>query len=345
MTDGVEVVAVGARTPLGLAAESSAAAVRAGIGRVAEHPVLVDCTHEPVKMAWDSELDPALAAPQRMIELAASAIDEVAGKLNLGSRNAPIPILLGLPEARPGLSQEQLRDVAHAIARRAPTDTSLQAFPAGHAAGLLALERAIHTMESGQTDIAFVVGVDSYMDPYTVQWLDDNRQLANARNRGAFFPGEGAGAFVIVSTAAAQRSGLRSLGTLHHVATAMEPKRIKTDAVCIGEGLAVAIRGATASLRLPQEAIEGVLCDINGERYRSDEWGFAMLRMPEVFVDPTDYELPTSCWGDMGAASAPLNVVLATRAATRGYAKGRRYLLWNSSESGLRAAAVLELRL
>ena len=43
----------------------------------------------------------------------------------------------------------------------------------------------------------------------------------------------------------------------------------------------------------------------------------------------------------MGAASGPLFAMLACQAAARGYAKGKRTLLWSGSESGLRSAAVL----
>ena len=51
MSDSVHIVAVGARTPLGLTAESSAAAVRAGIRRLTHHPLFVDRMAEPVTVA------------------------------------------------------------------------------------------------------------------------------------------------------------------------------------------------------------------------------------------------------------------------------------------------------
>ena len=71
--------------------------------------------------------------------------------------------------------------------------------------------------------------------------------------------------------------------------------------------------------------------------------GFTLLRLPDALIDPTGYDLPASCWGDMGAASGPLFVTIAVTAARRGWAKGTRYLIWNSSEGGQRAATVLEL--
>jgi 3-oxoacyl-[acyl-carrier-protein] synthase-1 len=347
MTTGVHIVAVGARTPLGLTAQSSAAAVRAGIGRVAEHPSLIDRMQEPVRMAWDSQLGPEVTGPSRMIELAASAIEEVGSQLVGDFQDASIPMLLALPEERPGTASHQLREVTKEVSTRTLSKVlrSAEAFPNGHAAGLLALDTAMSRIQSGQAGVCVVAGVDSYLQPDTLHWLDENRQLATSYNRAALFPGEGAGAFAVASDEAVQRHRLRSLGTVCRVGTAMEPKRIKTDTICLGEGLTAAIQKALAPLRFPEGRVNGILCDINGERYRAEEWGFALLRLSEAFVDPTDYDLPTSCWGDMGAASAPLSVVLATSAAMRRYSKGQRYLLWNSSEGGLRAAALLEFNL
>lgn len=72
--------------------------------------------------------------------------------------------------------------------------------------------------------------------------------------------------------------------------------------------------------------IDATLCDQNGEAYRADEFGFMLARTSEGFVNPADFEAPADCWGDVGAASGPLFVVLAAMAAKKGYAKGPRTL-------------------
>jgi 3-oxoacyl-[acyl-carrier-protein] synthase-1 len=122
---------------------------------------------------------------------------------------------------------------------------------------------------------------------------------------------------------------------------AVETKLIKSEGINLGEGLASAIEAASRGLKLPGEAVDMVICDINGERFRSEEWGFALLRCPEVARDPA-YQAPSDCWGDIGAASGPLFVALAVQEWARGCAAGPRALLWASSEGGLRAALVLE---
>ena len=47
-------------------------------------------------------------------------------------------------------------------------------------------------------------------------------------------------------------------------------------------------------------------CDMNGEPYRADEYGFACLSYQGVSSSPaSDFIAPADCWGDVSAASAP----------------------------------------
>jgi 3-oxoacyl-[acyl-carrier-protein] synthase-1 len=87
--------------------------------------------------------------------------------------------------------------------------------------------------------------------------------------------------------------------------------------------------------------IDDIIGDMNGEPYRADEYAFAIVRTSRRFVDAGTFQAPADCWGDVGAASGPLFAVLATAAASRGYARGPHTLLWTSSESGERTALVL----
>jgi len=348
LTSEVHIVAIGARTPLGLTAESSVAALRAGINRVSEHPFIVDRTAEPVRVALDSHLDPALAHADRLVEMAATALEEVCRKLERSrSTFRSVPLLLGLPEERPGWNKQDAERVIRQLRERPMSVefSPIEVFPQGHAAGLLALQSACTRIRAGHSELCVIAGVDSYLDLETLAALDENRQLATSYHRGAFFPGEGAGAFAVAAGSAVQRHGLTSLAVVGEIGTATEQCLINTDAVCLGVGLTESVRKAVMQLDLPGEAVDGVIGDINGERYRSEEWGFTLLRLPGALVDPTGYDLPSSSWGDMGAASGTLFVAVAVNAGERGWAKGRRYLIWNSSERGERAAVVLDLQL
>lgn len=346
MSQDIHIVAVGARTPLGLNADSSFAAVRAGLSQINDHPLILDKTKEPVRMALDYNLEPALEGPDRLIRMATSSLEEICTTISFNQLGLQdIALFVALPEERPGWNKNDIQTINNKLNQLTlPVKfKSIELFPKGHAAGLIALDMASACIKDRRSEMCIVLGIDSYLNFMTLEWLDNNRQLANAYNRGAFFPGEGACAVLIASNDAVSRYKLDSLAIIRGSADSIETNKIKTDTICLGEGLTECVREITRSLQLPEQAIDGIICDINGERYRAEEWGFVILRCAKAFVDPTAYEQPATCWGDVGAASGPLFIALAVTAGKRGWAKGNRYMIWNSSEGGERAAVLLKL--
>jgi 3-oxoacyl-[acyl-carrier-protein] synthase-1 len=346
MTSPIAIVGVGARTPVGLHAASAAAAIRAGISALAHHPFMVDRAGDLMPGALDPELDARLIGQERLIKLAEWALCEASGPLvtALGSRPR-LPVFLGLPEIRPGFTDGDVEEVRSGLARieGLPVGlTKVSVFSLGHAAGVSALKAAVEQISQGAFDAGLVGGVESYFHPDTMEWLDANRQLVGTVARSGFVPGEGAGFCLLMSERTRSRLGLPPLARVRSAAVGKETKLIKTDNVCFGEGLTATVRSAVSGLHLPDERVSEIYCDINGERYRSEEWGFVCLRLGEYFDDPTGYLSPADRWGEMGAASVPLFAMLACRAFERGYAAGPRVMLWASSEAGLRGAAVLE---
>jgi 3-oxoacyl-[acyl-carrier-protein] synthase-1 len=320
--------------------------VRARISRIQEHPFLVDSAGQPVMCAFDGLLDPRLMGAARLLALAEPPLREACGLLS----HAPmpyrrVPIYVGVPERRPGFGDRDIEWIQHKLERLEDLPiqpTSVELIPQGHASGLAAFEMGLKQLRRGACEACLVGGVDSYMQPDTIEWLDDHRRLARAGARSSFSPGEGAGFCLLVGERAARLLGWKSLARVHSIAVAHERRHLKTQQDGFGEGLTEAVRGAVDGLSLPAERINQVICDINGERYRSEEWGFTCLRLAACFESPSAYRAPADCWGDMGAASGPLFAILACQAAARGYAKGPRTLVWASSDSGLRAATVLE---
>jgi 3-oxoacyl-[acyl-carrier-protein] synthase-1 len=147
----------------------------------------------------------------------------------------------------------------------------------------------------------------------------------------------------LASEALLRAQRLPSLAKVGGTGIAHEPTAASTDpyAVNLGRGLVAAITAATAGLPSAVR-IDRVLCDLNGERTRSEEWGMAALAIHHVLAQAGDYEAPSASWGDVGAASGPLLVVLAVQAWARGYHAGSHALLFAGSDSGLRGAVVLE---
>ena len=218
----------------------------------------------------------------------------------------------------------------------------MQLLPQGHAAGLLAFGVAARALDEGAAAAAVVVGADSYHDPDTLEWLDASGQLKSETNRDGFFPGEAAGACLLAREDQLAPLGLRPLARLTAVSTAVEPVTIRNEeAVCTGEGLSAAFLGLAPAIENGGPRITDTWCDMNGQRYRSEELLYTLLRAQHLSEDAHAYLHPADCWGDVGAASGPLFATLAWRPPPD-YANGPRAALWASSEGGRRAVALLD---
>jgi 3-oxoacyl-[acyl-carrier-protein] synthase I len=341
-----QIVGLGAATPLGRDVWASAAAARAGVCACSEHPFLVDTAGEPMKIARAAWLDVSLELPARCRALLFAATDEALAAI--GGReawaDAKTGLALALPPHRPGRPVDLARLLSESIAARYPGQFSTVAvYESGHAAGHLALDAAVRSVTTSSTDAYLVAGVDSYLTAETLEWIEACEQLHGAgalNNAWGFIPGEAAGALLIASERFAERLHLERLGEIAGIGLGRETRLIKTDAVCIGEGLTQAFRAALATLP-HHERIDNVFCDLNGEPYRADEYGFTALRVKERFLAVNDFVAPADCWGDVGAAGALLHVALGAIAHRKRYANGPLSLVCASSETGERGAAVL----
>jgi 3-oxoacyl-[acyl-carrier-protein] synthase-1 len=309
---------------------------------------MIDSAGEPMRVGLVPWLDIGLTGVERMEALLLPAIESAL--MSAVDTRKPLPsvaLALSLPLARPGLHSQVeslLRDV---ISRKFGTAfASVATLSHGHAAGLMALDLAGKHIADGRFDACVVAGVESYLEPDTLEWLEKNDQLHGAgalNNAWGFVPGEAAGAVLICNEITIDRLGLEALALVRRVGTSIERNRIKTDTVCIGEGLTAAFRGGLSGL--PEGAlVTDVFCDMNGEPYRADEFGFAALRTKESFVSASDFVAPADCWGDVSAATGPLLVALAAVAGAKAYSNGSQSFIWASSESGERGAALLDVR-
>ncbi|HYO54576.1 hypothetical protein [Archangium sp.] len=325
--------------------EAAAAAIRARISRIAEHPYLLDGAGEPLRCGRDSLLDQATYGVQRMVVLTNHALSQLAHWLSArNAHDATTPVLLALPEARPGFEASDVRALLGGLELSGTVGSAgfqVSTCGEGHAGVFQGLMQAAALIGEGRCELCIVGGVDSYLHADTLAWLDGQRRIARDGIRGGFAPGEGVAMFAVATSRARQRLRLPCLARVRSIACATEPRSLQSHEGLLGEGLSEAVRLATACLD-PQEDISDIYADINGERHRSEDWGFTLLRCPEHIKDGARYITAISQCGDVGAATAGLQVVLATRAWQRGYARGSRALLLGGSWQGLRGAAVLE---
>lgn len=342
------IVAVELRTSIGLTGASSCAAARAGICRIREHPFLLDPAGGPLRAAYDCVLEPWLLGWQRLLTLAEAGLRQIRPLLRWCPSGQKVPFLLALPEIRPGfreMDKQYILDWLKHLVLREGLPLQIDHVGEGHAGALDALRVGRELILGGKSDLVIIGGVDSYLDADTIQWLGVRRQLATRTTRAAFFPGEGSGFVALMSDWLQRASRQPSLAWVRGAAVIHDRKTngaLPVDP--LGRGLTEAIRLATQDLRPKVEQVHRVFSDMNGERSRSEAWGFAVLRLHELFLDAGEYEAPAGAWGDLGAASGAALAAMAVHAWQRGFAPGPLSLLVSSSQCGVHGAVLLQQR-
>ncbi|HEX5660053.1 MAG TPA: beta-ketoacyl synthase N-terminal-like domain-containing protein, partial [Polyangiales bacterium] len=290
----------------------------------------------------DAELEPSLFGTLRMVELSQLALRDLERHLGEVLGGKPIPVLLGVPEPRPGFDVDDARELAEQLTPdEAEQRYRVETIPTGHAAALRAVEHAAERIRSGASELCIAGGVDSYLDPDTLEWLDGERRLAREGVRSGFPPGEAAAMLLLASPRARARLGLPALARVRGAASTQEARALDSETGSLGEGLSAAVRQATRSLSAG-ELVSDLYGDLNGERHRSEDWGFTALRCAHVLRDASQVHTAVGECGDVGAATGALHCVLAARAWQREYAQGARALLWAGSWSGARSVLLLE---
>lgn len=296
---------LGATNSLGFSAAAIHAAVRAAIANFEEHPSVLTRQGDPIVVArsaacgWDTPIR------DRLQQLATAALQDLA-RSALSRWSTPLPALsvsCALPSARPGLTEADIQATRLAIVQKiadwAPVE-DCQFFDSGHAGTLVALSKLDPSRHSHR--IWLVGGVDSYLAPETLRWLDSEGRVHKPTNAWGFVPGEGACFGIFCSPQTAHDLALRPIYQIDAVGIATEPNPAGSGRICLGRGLTDAVRMALAGLP-PRTKIQRVCIDLNGEAHRSDDLGFTLTRINRELSDRWDLTAPADCWGDVGAAS------------------------------------------
>jgi len=342
----IPIVGFGAMTPLGINAPMSVASIRAGITRFEEYPQMIDKSGELAVVSSASYISEKITIIERFLELGIPAAQE--SILYLGNCNVnqiSIPIILGLPHPRPGLPENYDQIITNSFKeklhkRKKFFIPSIKSISCGHSAGLMSIETACDEIKNSNTDLILAGGLDSYFQLETLEWLDERNQLHSETNKYGFIPGEAASFCLLASYDAVAKYNLNILGKIQNITTSNETNLIYTDTICLGEGLSTALWQVMNNLQEDLK-IHQTICDLNGERYRVDEYGFTLVRSREYFENPSEMITPAEFCGDTGAASGPLFICIALIGNQKGYNKGANTLIHTSSESGERTVALI----
>jgi 3-oxoacyl-[acyl-carrier-protein] synthase-1 len=334
------ITSAGAVCSAGVGIRQTSAAIRAGLGRIAETP-LRDRFLEPVRMALlaAEALEPLRAELEvtvregpvrRLLRLAAPALREAAAG---AGQTGALPVLMGVNGSAKELDRLTAGGLLGALATQAGVPLRLDAsrlVGGGRAAALLALRAAMEDLTRGTVDAVLVGGADTHLDPVRLGALDQEGRLLGPQAPDGFIPGEGA-AFVLVSRRADRTaSGAvplqvvacgRGTETGHRYSS--EPAR--------GEGLSAAIADLLVSFPPPHPPVRTVLASLNGESALAKPWGVACLRHRDLLPADLRLEHPADCLGDLGAATGALLLALAFETLTA-ETRDAPALVWAASD-------------
>lgn len=342
---------IGMVTAVGDSAAMTAASVHAGINRYKETniynknicPMKMALLPDEVLVQLNDKLVPITnltSRQQRMLGLAQPAMIEALSNLSI---NQDIPLYIAVPETIPKLPATigaEFLDYLHVQCDSMFDREHSMMYTTGRAGGLIAVEAAINSLAHNSHGLILVGGLDSYLDLMLLGTLDnEDRVLADGILNG-FAPGEGAGFLLLANEQALHTNGLQSFATIYSAGITTEPGHRYSKEPYQGTGLADAFNIALENVE--NTKIKTIFSSMNGENFGAKEYGVALIRNSEKLDASVKLEHPSDCYGDIGAASAPVLLGLTSIGLNKGYIQGP-VLVYCSSEGEYRGAACINV--
>jgi 3-oxoacyl-[acyl-carrier-protein] synthase-1 len=206
----------------------------------------------------------------------------------------------------------------------------------GGAGSLAILADAAAAIRRGAIARAVVVGADSFVDRDRLALLDRDLRIKSARASAGMVPGEAGTALLLEGAQNAARRRARVLAILSEVGEGVESQPLAGERESTGRGLTQALRAVLA--RSASHAPRWVLCNLDGEPYRAQEWGTVGVRLARELGAGLRLWHPADCIGEIGAGIGGVLIAQAIAGFARRYAPAPEALLWAGSDGGARAA-------
>ncbi|MCI0640688.1 MAG: hypothetical protein L0Y72_04425 [Gemmataceae bacterium] len=211
----------------------------------------------------------------------------------------------------------------------------LHAVSTGHAGTTAAIKMADETMTQSGLERVIVLACDSYLDRSSLGWLGEHDRLKCDTNPIGLAPGEAGACLLIESESSCKRRSARAEAVLRSASVGQEPNHLFSGEINHGSALASSITQALSESAWPLPFSGDILTDLNGEAWRANELGNALVRLrDEIDSDKSNIVTPATSFGDVGAASGAISVCLAVRSFVRRYSASNNALVLSSSESG-----------
>jgi 3-oxoacyl-[acyl-carrier-protein] synthase-1 len=344
-SQSIYITEVAASTPVGLTIEQTAASIRAGIAGFKEFSAYMpmvnefDVGEEAIQVAahefadsfdW-KHLSGLLSNPlAQLIEKSRLNRNELAG----GGFFLSLPLNDQVVEkAIP--PRKFLRGINERMAL--PAFKKLGGAQSGATGVYTLIQRAIREMQAGEISFCVIAAVDSYLLDGRLALYDEGWRLKTKRNPAGFIPGEAAAVLLLETEAFAQRRNRPLTLRIDGVHLGQEANTILGSRSSSGSGLTNAIR-PLAEVINGNKPCRWVYSDLNGEAYKAYEWGVTLTRLHEIIAKDHHLSLTADAIGDVGAATAAVQIGCIVEAIRRGYARDSSALLLAGNDTGKRAA-------
>ncbi|HJL19805.1 MAG TPA: hypothetical protein RMH99_29345 [Sandaracinaceae bacterium LLY-WYZ-13_1] len=289
------------------------------------------------------QLDPLSIGGERLVSLAHRALDPVGELLARVPTRARLGIVLCLPErADPARGEERGRH----LRRRLETtvigpfverghDVLARVVARGHASFGYAAVEAGRMLEERRLDVALLIGVDGWYDPFLLETLFEQKRVLDSEWREAFVPGEAATAVLLARPDVARELGFEALAALDSAATNEEVATAFDDVPSTGHGLSRPAVAIAKRLAKEGRGVDWWLCDVTGESFRVHELQLAWPRASHLVMTPeASLELLPTHLGDIGAATMPTAAAIGIEGLRRRDPPGSVVLVSGSSAGG-----------
>lgn len=299
------------------------------------------------------QLDPRLIGADRLVALvdrALEPIDELVARVPMRAR---LGVALCLPERfdperadeRGRYARRRLESTIIGPLIERGYDVITRTITMGHAGFGHAAREVGSMLESRRLDVAILIGVDSYYDPFVLEELFEEQRVLDSIWREAFVPGEAASAVVLAAPDVARELGVRPLATLDSVATNEEVATPDNDVGLLGLGLSRPAVAVVKRLKEEKRTLDWWISDATGEPFRVQELQLVWPRAAHLaMTEEGKLDLLPSYLGDIGAATMPTAMALAIEGLSRGDPRGRTCLLTGSSHGGERGVVLVSDR-
>jgi 3-oxoacyl-[acyl-carrier-protein] synthase-1 len=328
------ILSAGLITPVGLAAQSSCAAIRAKISNPTETR-FVDSSSESV-MAHQVPLERPWRGLTRLAKMAGMAIAECLAPI-AREEWLRLPMLLCVAEReRPGrldgIDDRLLSHIQTALGATFGPESQIVA--AGRVSMAVALAQARKLIYEHNVVHVLIAATDSLLNRATFTHYEENDRLLTQENSNGFMPGEGASAVLVGKPTG--KPELRCIG----LGFGVEKGHIESEEPLRADGLTLAHKAALSEAGLTMDDMDYRITDLSGEQYYFKEASLAYSRLLRLRRNNPELWHPAECTGASGAALGGICVAVARAAGEEGYAPGRAVLLHFSDDNGQRASIV-----